>query len=188
MSFPVTLAAEKCALSKLAALCFDVFMMANRPMATSSKGIPQSSGRARDDLLRDSVGDPVVAGLSLGVTTAADPSWLASRRDLSALKPCQFWYPRYTAMASRVAICGNRENCPFSNRLMVDRLMSTPVLDSILSHKNCKSLCTRFSASPKPAALHSSAIQTLTNSRSEIGFACTLKGFERLLKLKLSLY
>src|SRR5882757_5107234 len=153
----------------LATLCFAIFMIANKPMVISNKGMPQNSDLTRVDLLPGRVVGPAVVDLSPGEV---------------ALKPCQFWYPRNIAMASRVAICGKRENCPFNKRFIVDKLINTPVLDSMLSHKNCRSLCTRFSASAKPAALHSSAIQRLTNSRSVIGFACTLKGFERLLKVK----
>jgi len=90
-------------------------------------------------------------------------------------------------MASNVAICGIRENCPFNKRLMVDKLIKTPVFDSMLSDKNNKSLCTKFSESVKPTFLHNSIMQILTNSCSFLGFDCILNEFERLLKVKIDL-
>ena len=57
---------------------------------------------------------------------------------------------------------------------MVDRLIRTPVFDSIVSHNAIISLCTRFPGPGRPARIHSSDRQILTSSCSLCEFDCIL--------------
>ena len=57
---------------------------------------------------------------------------------------------------------------------MVDRLITTPVFDSIVSHNAIMSLCTRLPESGRPARVHNSDRQILTNACSLFEFDCIL--------------
>src|SRR5258706_12790085 len=68
---------------------------------------------------------------------------------------------------------------------MVDKLINTPVLDSMLSQINSRSRCTRLEQLENPALAQSSAMHIFTHSCSVVTLVSILNIFERLLIVKL---
>jgi len=172
----VTFVAENCALAVLAKPGLPTLMTANKPSVARIRRPINSRTRNRNDRR------PATRLFSLSPLAEAGSAVPVT---VEFLKCCQSEKSRNRARASSVATCGSRANCPFNNRLMVLRLISTPVFDSIVSERNCRSRCTRLARGKRPALRQTSAMPIATNAWSLTGFACILDVFEWLLAIKL---